>query len=107
MITHSCYHLRWLFLEVLGGMTLFGVMLIDAQSRPMEIALCELTVFSVAMMCYVLADLDSPFHGFLRVDTSVLPDVVARVEGLYHRSKVADKTEADKEELDRAANTAA
>ena len=39
--------------------------------------------FPVSMLCYVLADLDSPFNGFFRVDLSVIPDVVRRAENMY------------------------
>ena len=35
------------------------------------------------MLCYVLADLDSPFNRFFRVDLSVIPDVVRRAENMY------------------------
>lgn len=74
---------RWVFLEVLGSLTLFGVMLIDADSRLMVLAMCELTMFSTSMLCFVMADYDSPFNGFFRVDLSILPDVVMRIEDLY------------------------
>ena len=80
-------------MEVLGTVTLFGVMLIDATSRRMEVAMCELTIFSVSMLCYVLADIDSPFNGFFRVDTSVLPDVVKRLENLYRCAQIELKLE--------------
>ena len=74
---------RWVFLEVLGSLTLFGVMLIDAESRRFVLAMSELTMFSTSMLCFVMADYDSPFNGFFRVDLSILPDVVTRIEDLY------------------------
>ena len=74
---------RWLFLEVLGSLVVIGVMFVDAQSRRIELTMCEVTIFSVSMLCYVLADLDSPFNGFFRVDLSVLPQLVDRVGALY------------------------
>ena len=37
-----------------------------------------LTVFSISAFCYVLADLDSPFHGAFRVPMDML------VKFLYH-----------------------
>ena len=40
-----CY-CRWVFLEILGSLALFGVMMIDASSRRMEMAMCHITVFS-------------------------------------------------------------
>ena len=80
---------RWIFLEVLGSLVLLGVIFIDAKSRRMELAMCELTIFSVSMLCYVLADLDSPFNGFFRVDLSVLPDVIKRVEYIFNQAKCA------------------
>ena len=62
---------------------LLGIMLIDASSRQMELTMCELTIFSVSMLCYVLADIDTPFNGFFRIDISVLPVVIAKLERLY------------------------
>lgn len=89
---HTRIHpLKWVFLDVLGSLTLFGVMLIDAESRGMEVAMCELTIFSVTMLCFVLADLDSPFNGFFRVDVGVIPDVVTRLEGLYHCAEMENR----------------
>ena len=80
---------RWIFLEVLGSLVLLGVIFIDAKSRRMELAMCELTIFSVSMLCYVLADLDSPFNGFFRVDLAVLPDVIKRIEYVFNQAKCA------------------
>ncbi|CAD5124050.1 DgyrCDS12356 [Dimorphilus gyrociliatus] len=92
---HSRIHpIKWIFLESLGLAALFGVTVVDAQSRRMELAMCELTIFSVSMLCFVLADLDYPFHGFFRIDLSVLPDVVKRIETLYEEAKsVMEKEE--------------
>jgi hypothetical protein len=83
--------LRWIFLEVLGSLVLLGVIFIDAKSRRMELAMCELTIFSVSMLCYVLADLDSPFNGFFRVDLGVLPDVIKRIEYGFNQAKTASR----------------
>ena len=74
---------RWAFLEVLGVMTLFGVMLVEAQSPRFENTIRSLTLYSISMLCYVLADLDSPFDGFFRVDMTVLQEVVKRAEVVY------------------------
>ena len=68
---------------MLGSLVVIGVMFVDAQSRRIELTMCEVTIFSVSMLCYVLADLDSPFNGFFRVDLSVLPQLVDRVGALY------------------------
>ena len=87
-----CY--RWVFLEVLGIITLFGVMLIDTESRLFVLSMCELTMFSTSALCFVMADYDSPFNGFFRVDLSILPDVVMRIEELY--AKVAAGAEETK-----------
>ena len=81
---------RWIFLEVLGSLVLIGIMLVNAQSRRIELTMCEVTIFSVSMLCYVLADLDCPFNGFFRVDVSTLPVVVRRIEKLFDETKQAD-----------------
>ena len=53
-----------MFLEVLGSLVVIGVMLVNANSRRLELTMCEVTIFYISMLCYVLADLDSPFNGF-------------------------------------------
>ena len=76
---------RWMFLELLGVFSLFGIMFLDADSNKMELAMIELTAMSISMLCYVLSDLDHPFHGFFRVDLTVLYDVTKRVERMYQQ----------------------
>ena len=61
---------RWLFLEILGFFSFFGVLLLRGDSYRLELMMCILTVISISAFCYVLSDLDEPFHGVLRVDLS-------------------------------------
>ena len=82
--SHNSPSYRWVFLEVLGVFTLFGVMMVDAYSLRFENTICNLTLYSMSMLVYVLADLDSPFDGFFRVDMNVLLEVVARAEVVYN-----------------------
>lgn len=48
-------------------MLVINLLLIQASSYRMELAMCIMTVFSITILCYVVADLDSPFNGFFRV----------------------------------------
>ncbi|XP_072163777.1 uncharacterized protein [Diadema setosum] len=75
--------LKWLFLETLGFFAFFGVLLLNAYSYRMELAMCIMTVFSITILCYVVADLDSPFNGFFRVNLSSLPDIVGKAGVFY------------------------
>ena len=70
-------------MEILGLFSFFGVLLLDAQSTKMEMAMCQITVFSLSMLCFVLADLDSPFNGFFRVDSCIIQDVIYRLKKTY------------------------
>ena len=79
----SSFGCRWVFLLCLATFTLFGVIFLDASSPSMECAMNQITIFSTSMFCFVLADLDSPFNGFFRVDTSVLTEVLSKAERLY------------------------
>lgn len=74
-------------MEILGVITLYGVMLVDAQSYIFETTICNLTLYSISMLCYVLADLDSPFDGFFKVDMGVLYEVLKRAEIIYTGTK--------------------
>ena len=62
-----------MFLELHGYIAFFGILLIDADSFTFQLTICMLTVFSISLFCYLLADFDSPLHGAFRVDlTNVL-----------------------------------
>lgn len=81
---------RWAFLETLGFFSFLGVLLLQAGGYRMELAMCIITVFSISMLCYVVSDLDSPFSGFFRVDLSVFPDVMNRLETMYINTTQGD-----------------
>ena len=74
---------RWTFLISLGFFSLYGVLMIQASSYRMELMMCVLTLFSITMLCYIVADLDSPFSGFFRIDISIIVDVIYRLEVMY------------------------
>ncbi|XP_069131618.1 uncharacterized protein [Argopecten irradians] len=82
-ILHSKIHwLKWAFLVTLGFFSLFGILMIKAYSYRMELMMSMLTLFSVVMLCYIVADLDSPFTGFFRIDVRIISDVIYRLEML-------------------------
>ena len=73
---------RWTFLISLGFFSLYGVLMIQASSYRMELMMCVLTLFSTKL-CYIVADLDSPFSGFFRIDISIIFDVIYRLEVMH------------------------
>ncbi|OWF54989.1 hypothetical protein KP79_PYT18001 [Mizuhopecten yessoensis] len=82
-ILHSKIHwLKWAFLVTLGFFSLFGVLMIQAYSYRMELVMSMLTLFSIVMLCYIVADLDSPFTGFFRIDVRIISDVIYRLDML-------------------------
>ena len=42
--------------------------------------MCLLTVVTISLFSYVLADLDSPFHGVFTVNVDILTDFVFKIE---------------------------
>ena len=46
------------------------------------------------MLFFVLADFDSPFNGFFRVDVSLIAEVVQRAEALYEQAVIRENIEA-------------
>ncbi|XP_078001335.1 uncharacterized protein LOC144453842 [Glandiceps talaboti] len=74
---------RWIFLEMLSFTAFFGVMLIKAQSYRLQLTFCIMTVFSISALCYIVADLDSPYSGFFRVNITALVDIVTKAEQMY------------------------
>ena len=59
----------WVFMEILGFICFCTVLLIDARSPKMELAMCMTTAFSISLLTLVVADADEPYHGFFRVST--------------------------------------
>ena len=75
---------RWAFLETLGFFSFLGVALIDThRSQVLSLAICMITVFSISILCFVIADLDDPFSGFFRLDLSLLNVVMARGKRMW------------------------
>ncbi|XP_022097094.1 LOW QUALITY PROTEIN: uncharacterized protein LOC110982762 [Acanthaster planci] len=83
IMTATIHPLKWMFLETLGFFAFFGVLLLKAESYRMELCMCIMTVFSISILCYVVADLDSPFNGFFRVSTTGLTDLTKKTEEMY------------------------
>ncbi|XP_070573510.1 uncharacterized protein [Ptychodera flava] len=75
--------LKWIFLECLGFFSFFGVLLLQTQSYRMELAMCIITVFSISLLCYVVADFDSPFNGFFKVNLAALIEIIDKAEDMY------------------------
>jgi hypothetical protein len=48
----------------------------------MELAICIITVTSISLLCYIVSDLDSPFHGFFRVDLACMDDVIHKLDDM-------------------------
>ncbi|KAK6174510.1 hypothetical protein SNE40_017773 [Patella caerulea] len=75
--------LQWAFLETLGYFTFLGILLVKGDSYRMELSMCIITVVSISMLCYIVADMDSPFHGFFRSDLAVVKGLAQRLEDMY------------------------
>ena len=60
----------WVFMEILGFTCFCAVLLVDARSPQLELAMCMTTAFSISVLTFVVADADEPYHGFLRVGKS-------------------------------------
>ena len=72
-------------MEILGFFSFFGVALIQTYSTVLALAICMITVFSISILCFVIADLDNPFSGFFRLDLSLFRVVMAKGEKLYEQ----------------------
>ena len=78
-------------MEGLGFISFFGVLLIETQSYRLALTMCMLTVFSITLFCYVLADFDSPLHGTCKIDLEPLVSLVLSLEGLQRQEKELEK----------------
>ncbi|XP_033123537.1 uncharacterized protein LOC117122146 isoform X3 [Anneissia japonica] len=91
VMTSNIKPFQWIFLEALGFCTFFGVMLLQALSYRMELAMCIMTVFSISILCFVVSDLDSAFNGFFKVSLDSLFGVIDKAERMYILNKEGDK----------------
>ncbi|XP_013411607.1 uncharacterized protein LOC106174549 [Lingula anatina] len=84
-IFHARTHiLQWFILEFLGLSAYFGILLIDGKSYIFELVVSYITVISISMLCYIVADLDAPFSGFFTIDIKPLFDILRRAEQVYN-----------------------
>ncbi len=67
-------------MEILSFFSFFGILLLRAQSYRYELTICVITVISITVFSYVLADMDEPFHGFFRVPLGAFVDYVYSLE---------------------------
>ncbi|KAK3252729.1 hypothetical protein CYMTET_37990 [Cymbomonas tetramitiformis] len=76
----------WLILEILSAITYMSTLMIQAGSQPLELTFCFTSVFIIALVLTVLADLDMPYVGWCTIDLTDLKDV------LKHCNTVLDRT---------------
>ncbi|KAL8587494.1 hypothetical protein ACOMHN_000900 [Nucella lapillus] len=89
---------RWSFLETLGYFTFIGVLLVQTYSYRTNLTFCLLTVISISLLCYLVADLDSPFYGFFRVPLGDFRHLTERLENDFNR--LANEVMLDKSFVD-------
>ncbi|XP_033749306.1 uncharacterized protein LOC117333994 [Pecten maximus] len=77
------HFLEWALLETLGYFTFLGILMVQAQSYQLELTMCIITVLSITMLCYIIADLDNPFNGFFRIDLANVETLIQRLERMY------------------------
>ncbi|XP_069109891.1 uncharacterized protein [Argopecten irradians] len=79
---------HWFVLEMLSYFCFLGVLLISAQSYQIQLAMCVVTVTSISLLCYAVSDLDSPFHGFLRIDLGIVSAMVMELQLQAHHLQI-------------------
>ncbi|OWF46889.1 hypothetical protein KP79_PYT14971 [Mizuhopecten yessoensis] len=95
-ILHSKMHfLEWALLETLGYFTFLGILMVQAQSYRLELTMCIITVLSITMLCYIVADLDNPLHGFFRIDLTQIETLIERLERMYITAISADNVKEE------------
>ncbi|KAK3251916.1 hypothetical protein CYMTET_38768 [Cymbomonas tetramitiformis] len=66
----------WVLLEMLSSIVYIAILMIQVNSKVMELAFCFITAFSVTILTTICSDINQPYHGFFRVDSSLLKEVV-------------------------------
>ena len=64
---------QWVTIEMLSLFMFFGVVLTKADSPRFEYFVCVLTAVSISTLSLVTADLDTPFHGFIKIKVHTTP----------------------------------
>ncbi|KAK7115783.1 uncharacterized protein [Littorina saxatilis] len=89
IVTTRIHGLQWAFLETLGYLTFLGMLLVQCSSYRAELAVCLVTVISISLLCYIVADLDSPFYGVFRVHLDCICDVIRRLDDAFNETAAA------------------
>ena len=82
---------RWSFMEMLGFIAFFGILLIHADSYRLELVMCILTVFSISAFVYILGDLDYAYHGCFIVDLGRFVDFLENLELIFQSLQISSK----------------
>ncbi|XP_062573777.1 uncharacterized protein LOC134235655 [Saccostrea cucullata] len=82
---HAKIHpLQWAFLEILGYSSFLGILMVKCDSYRMEMCMSFVTCLSISMSCYIVADIDNPFHGFFRINIKSVLSILEQLEKSYN-----------------------
>ncbi|XP_061173340.1 uncharacterized protein LOC133182511 [Saccostrea echinata] len=82
---HAKIHpLQWAFLEILGYSSFLGILMVKCESYRMEMCMSFVTCLSISMSCYIVADIDNPFHGFFRINIKSVLTILEQLEKCYN-----------------------
>ena len=82
------YLRRWMFMQTLALGAFFGILLTQGNSYRVHLIWCYITVFSTAAFSYILADLDSPYHGSFCVNLKNFSTFLETMSRIYDNKPV-------------------
>lgn len=92
-LTHNqilFFSFRWVFLEVLSFSSFLGIQMVKCESYRLEMCMSFVTCLSISMSCYIVADIDNPFHGFFRIELKSVLTILENLAVCFHEELMTD-----------------
>lgn len=86
---------QWAIIELLSFFMFLGIVLLRAGSARFEYFVCVLTSTSIALLSMITADLDSPFHGLIKVQLQAIETLITLVDETMLQDCIVDGKDCD------------
>ena len=77
------YYFSWMLLIFLGYVSCVGVMFITMESYKVDLMFSMLFMVVIFMFLYLVADMDTPMHGLIKVNVKGNFDCLIAMENCY------------------------
>ena len=94
---HELPFLLWVLQYLMGASMFLGVLLIQTGSRELNLGMCYVTTILIGMNTLVIADMDLPYHGHIKVEVDPVVELFQYLNGVVLTNRGADKVNLAKQ----------